>query len=439
MPEKINKPLLLVTRLLTGIVILALAIGIAFYLFQTRPQIEQSPMDQTLLQVQVLKVAQVPVNLQWSGYGNTSAINQCEVPARVMSTVQKIPADLDAGVVVKAGDLLVQLDPSDFLQQQQIAQQSMAQIQANLQKLDTEESYLKQQKLLDQADVQLSKNEWERAKNLYHRKAATQQDMDRSHQTYLTKQRGLLKTSQQLAQIENRRTELQAQLDSQKATLARGVLDVQRCRITSPINGVLQKLNVELGENVSLGMAVARIVNLERIEVALQLPASARPAIRVGDRVELMPVGSTAVSWKNKITRIAPEDDPTTRTLSVYIEIQQASNRDKQLAPGRYVQGTVHAHQAIPLWLVPTRSVQADRIMVVRNGRVRSLPAKSSSLIKKQFDGFALTDTRWVVLGAALESGDMIIITPSRLVSEGKAVDPVVMADQSLLIEGRLP
>ena len=439
MPEKINKALSLVTRLLTGTVILALAIGITVYLAHTRPQIEQMPADQTLPQVQVLKVTQIPVNLQWSGYGNTSAVDQCEVPARVMSTVKQIPPGLDAGVFVKAGDLLVQLDPSDFLQQQQIAQQSIEQIQANLKKIDTEVSYLKQQKTLDQADAQLSKNEWDRAKNLYDRKAATQQDMDRSHQTYLTKQRNLLSTSQQMAQIKNRRTELQAQLDSQKATLARGVLDVQRCRITSPINGVLQMLHVEQGENVSMGMSVARIVNLDRIEVALQLPASARLAIRVGDHVELMPVGSVATRWKNKITRIAPEDDPTTRTLSVYVELEQSTDRDKQLAPGRYVQGIVHAHKASTQWLVPTRSVQADRIMVVRDGRVRTLPAKTLHLIKKQFEGFALTDTHWVVLAAALESGDMIIITPSRLVSEGKAVEPVVMADQSSLTEGRRP
>ncbi|MFG0251073.1 MAG: efflux RND transporter periplasmic adaptor subunit [Phycisphaeraceae bacterium JB051] len=438
--DKINKPLAIITRTVIGLLTLLFAFGIAGYLTHTAPEIEQTPQDQHLPKIQVIKAAPVAVRLQWSGYGTAIAMDRSDVPSRVNSTVAFIPESLQAGVSVNAGDLLAQLDDSDFLQQQQIAQQNITQIKANLAKLDTEESFLREQKLLDEADVDLAKREWDRVKDLFDRKAGTQQDLDRSHQSYLTRQRALLVTTQQLDQLANRRTELEAQHQAQQASLTRAKLDVQRCQITSPIAGKVQMLDVDQGEIVTPGKRIARIVSLDRIEVALQLPASARNAISVGDRVELCPVGSQDTTWLNTITRIAPQDDPTTRTFTVYVQFDKANEHTRDLAPGRYIQGIVYSHTVEKHWLAPARSIQADQIMIVRDGRVLTLAADINHLIKKQFDQLGLADESWAILGTNLQQGDGIIITPSRLVSDGKQVEPVFVADQSQLDQaGVLP
>jgi RND family efflux transporter MFP subunit len=439
MADPTNKTLSLITRTVTGILVLALSVAIAYYLSQTRPQVEQMPLDQSLPQVQVINAAPVPVHLQWSGYGSASAMDLSDVPSRVTSIVSQIPDKLDAGVAVQAGDLIVQLDPSDFLQQKQIALQSIDQIKANLAKLDTDENYLGQQKLIDQADIELAKREWERTKDLFNRKAGTQQDVDRAQQTYLMKQRSSLNTAQQFDQIANRRNELQAQLQSQEATLASAELNLKRCTITSPINGVLQSVDVEQGEMVTAGKRVARVVNMARMQVALQLPAPARRVIGVGDRVTLMPVGSEQTKWQSRIARIAPEDDPTTRTLTVYVQLDQSAGNQPQLAPGRYLQGIVFAHAMEKHWLAPSRSVQSDQIMIVRDGRVMTLPANITHLLREKFDGMGLPDDNWAVLGTTLQSGDAIILTPSRLVSDGKQVQAIVIGDQTELAQGGKP
>lgn len=433
MSDPINKPLALITRTFVGLGVIVLSIAILKYLANTRPQIEQAPMDQSLPQVKVLLAAQVPVHLQWSGYGSASAMDLSDIPSRVTSVVSKLPQKLDAGVAVKAGDLIVQLDPSDYEQQKRIASQSMDQIKANLAKLDTQRGYLDQQKLIDQADSELAKREWDRTKDLYTRKAGTQQDVDRAHQTYLLKQRNLLATSQQLDQLTNRRKELDAQLQAQQATFTKAQLDVERCHITSPMDGVLQSVDVELSEMVPAGKRVARVVSLSRMQVALQLPASARVAIATGDRVDLFPVGSDDEHWQSTVARIAPEDDPSTRTVTVYVQLDRKADHAAILAPGRYLQGVVYSDAVQKHWLAPSRSIQADQIMVVRDGRVKTLPAKITHLLHIKFDGLKLDDENWAVLGTSLQAGDAIILTPSRLVSDGKRVQPVVMGDQAKL------
>lgn len=439
MPEPINQPLAIITRTIVGLLVLMASFGIVLYLANTRPQIQQTPLDQALPQVQVIKAAPVAVHLQWSGYGSVSAMDRSDVPSRVTSTVKTMSPNLEAGNTVKAGDLLVILDDSDFRQQQQIAQQNIAQIKANLEKLNSEESFLTQQKKLDDEDVQLSTREWQRTKELFDRKAGTQQDVDRASQTLLIKQKTQLATAQQLDQLANRRNELNAQLQAQQASLQRATLDVQRCRITSPMDGVLQSLDVDLGEMVTSGKRIARVVNLIRMEVALQLPASARSAVGIGDRVMISPVGLENLQWPNTITRIAPEDDPTTRTLTVYVQFDATSSDTAALSPGRYVQGVVQSHKIEQHWLAPSRSVQADQIMIVREGRVMTLEARITHLLKEHFPSLNLPDESWAILGTELQPGDAIILTPSRLVSDGKQVAPVVVADQSTLGGGVTP
>ena len=57
-------------------------------------------------------------------------------------------------------------------------------------------------------------------------------------------------------------------------------------------------------------------------------------------------------------------------------------------------------------------------------------------LLRQQFDGLPLDNESWSILGTPLVEGDGIILTPSRLVSDGKQVEPVVMADQATISKG---
>ena len=74
--------------------------------------------------------------------------------------------------------------------------------------------------------------------------------------------------------------------------------------------------------------------------------------------------------------------------------------------------------------------------MIVRDGRVKTIPANITHLLRQQFDGLPLDNESWSILGTPLVEGDGIILTPSRLVSDGKQVEPVVMADQATISKG---
>ncbi|HCD34849.1 MAG TPA: hypothetical protein DER01_20740, partial [Phycisphaerales bacterium] len=261
MTDPINKPLAIITRTVVGLLVLVFAFGIVSYLTQTRSQIEQTPIDQSLPKVQVLSAAPVAVRLQWIGYGSVQSMDIVAVPARVGSTVLQIPEHREVGDTVQSGDLLAVLDDADFVQELIIAKGTYEQLQAKLTGQQADRKRLEETLEIDRKDTQLAKAEWERASGLYKQKAATQQDMDRSHQTYLAKQRGANATLGMMIQTDAAIKELEEQLTAQKSQIQLIQLKIKRCQITSPLTGTLQYADAEVGQFIAAGSRVASILS----------------------------------------------------------------------------------------------------------------------------------------------------------------------------------
>src|SRR5690606_38076665 len=113
-----------------------------------------------------------------------------------------------------------------------------------------------------------------------------------------------------------------------------------------------------------------------------RLPATARPGIRLGAPASVRTGGPAPARWDATVTRIAPEADPQTRTIIVFVDVAQADAARRYgqpdardvLTPGMFVAGQVLGRQPTPRWIVPRRSIRHGRIMTVTDGRLRSLP-----------------------------------------------------------------
>ena len=143
---------------------------------------------------------------------------------------------------------------------------------------------------------------------------------------------------------ERDRAALEARLAVEEAQEATAALNVSRTVIAAPFEGRIVDVNVDTGERVAPGQVVARLVDLSHLEVPLQAPVSAASSIRVGDEVSVMADGPSGDTWTGRIARMSPEADPTNRTVTVFVEIQQdPSGSESLLRPGQFVIGTIAA------------------------------------------------------------------------------------------------
>ena len=188
-------------------------------------------------------------------------------------------------------------------------------------------------------------------------------------------------------------------------TRARGDLD--RATIRAPFDGhVVQRL-AGLGEYVSVGAPIARLVDTHRLEIAAPLPVHRVPFVNPGDALS---VESQGVVREASVRTVVPVADPVSRM----VEIRLASV-DDWLA-GTPVQVRVpSAH--------PMRSVAVPRDALIERGGVRYVYRLADDGTAEQLEPeISAVVGLWVAVGEPIEAGDKVIIRGAERLAPGQAV-----------------
>jgi len=411
--------------------LLIAAVSTFIVLESMRPEPEASDTGAAVARVQVIEAAPVEVLRQWEGYGTAMAMDSANIPARVTATVVEKATDMRVGRRVKRGEIIARLDESDFARQVEIADQSLKDLDAQLARLIVEEASWVRRAELTTADVKLAAAEYERIKGAYEKDAAKEREVDQARRALNAAVMLEVAAKEQLDTIPSRRAALLANKASQEASRNLALQNLERCRIVSPIDGVLQDVDIEIGENVMVGQRIARVVNLDAIEVPLLLPSSSRQFIAVGDDVRLVASGAAAQVWDAHVSRISPEDDSGTRTMRVFAELRQNPATGNALSPGQFVQGKVVSRQAVTRWVVPRRSLNSERLKIIDQSRINSVPIEVDFYLEQAFPQFGLPDEQWVALAEPLPVGTQVVVDGSRTLAIGSPALAVVASEST--------
>jgi membrane fusion protein, multidrug efflux system len=118
-------------------------------------------------------------------------------------------------------------------------------------------------------------------------------------------------------------------------------------RVVAPTTGIVSKRLVEGGEHVAKGAPLFTIVRNTVLELAASVPARQSTALRVGQVVHFVADGR---HFDGQVARLSPTIDPTTRALTVYVQIPNPGGvlRGGTFAAGRVVSRTLANVLAVP-------------------------------------------------------------------------------------------
>ncbi len=412
----------MIRRLVVMVVLLGVAGAAAYMLHAARPRVAERSADSVRPVVQSFVAQRVPVAQAWSGQGTARALHSADVPARVAATVVGPAAAVRPGTRVTLGQVLVQLDEEEFVRRAEVARQRMREIDASLAQLEVEQKRMAERTALDDSDVAMARTEFDRQTRLHERGVTTEQDIDVSRRILIAAQRSELATRQAAELIGPRRRQLEALRAGQEAQEKLAELDRQRATINSPLAGVVQALDVEVGESVAVGQRVARVVALDRVEVPVSLPAAAAGSVAVGDTVTLWTAGSELSAWESTVLRVAPEQDTATRTLTVYAEVSSADDGTPPPPPGVFLDARVQTADAQLRWVVPRRSLREGRVQVIVDGRLVSRAAQVAFYVNAVQPALGIADDQWAVIDEVLAPGDRVLIDAANRLPDGTEV-----------------
>jgi RND family efflux transporter MFP subunit len=146
---------------------------------------------------------------------------------------------------------------------------------------------------------------------------------------------------------------------------------VSRTRVTSPIAGQVVKRLVSVGEQVdgTASQPLLEVANLDRVEVAANVPADRVPSVRVGQKAEVSVEGA-GPSFAGEVIAIAPAVDPATNAATVRIRVANPAHLLKvgMFALARIAIGRRPGALTVPPSAIARNEAGEAAVYVVTNG-----------------------------------------------------------------------
>ncbi len=355
--------------------LVAVAVGVAVALGVMRPRAPQATPAAASAEVRVelaegdvsrAEVMDLSQALPVSG--SLRAVNSAMVKARVAGELQAL--GVREGDPVRAGDVIGQIDPTEY--------------QARL------------QQAREQADAARAQVDI----------AQRQYDNNRA----LVDQGFISRTA-----LESSASSLQAAQATHKAALAAAEV-ARKSRedavLRSPIAGVVSQRLAQPGERLPVDARVVEVVDPTRLELEVAVTAAESTRVQAGQAATLQ-VEGLAEPVRATVARINPAATTGTRTVLVYLSVSSA----RGLRQGMFAQGTLATGRSQAL-AVPLSAVRTDKpepyVQVVTGDRIAHRPVQTGER------GLRGGETMVAVRG--LEAGVQVVLGHVGALREGTVV-----------------
>jgi len=363
---------------------------------------------------QTASVQRMSVQREVDLSGTLLSPEQAKISSEVAGIVREVRMQL--GTEVKAGDVLVRLEPSELQFALDRAESALRQVEAQLgidraqdkQPPPDEEIASVRQALANRDDA---RSAFERAQQLNGRGLLTRADRDTAETRLKVAEanyQAALDTVHSLkASLQDRR----ASYDLAQKKLADAV-------IKAPVAGSISERLVQPGEFIRENTPVATIVQVSPLTLKTAIQEKHASLIKPGQVIEFNVEAFVNRKFKGTIAYVSPAVDQTTRTFAVEALVD---NGDRQLKPGFFTKGVVLTHVDAQVLAVPDEAISTlagvSTVYIIENGKARqqqiSLGARQNKLVEvtsglKGDEQLATTNLSQLATGVSVRLADEI-------------------------------
>jgi len=299
---------------------------------------------------------------------------------------------VDKGDLVKANQLLVEIDHTDYVHAVNQAKANLRSAQAKVVQQD--------------AGVRNAALTLDRMQALIKDQFVSQQDLDTA----------LVNRDAAVALQDS----LRAQVQQMTVALAQAETNLAYSYIRAPFAGYIAERNLDPGAYVSgttaststVSRGILSVHDVETVRTLIEVVEKDVPLVQVGQRADVRAEAYPNEVFEGRVTRIVQALNRATRTMTVEVDLP---NKDHRLKGGMFARVEVlvgkHAHAIqIPLDAV-SRLEEFQYVYVVKDGKAHQVPVELG----------ARADNRVEVV-KGLTGDEHLIVSGKDLVSEGVPV-----------------
>jgi membrane fusion protein (multidrug efflux system) len=207
-------------------------------------------------------------------------------------------------------------------------------------------------------------------------------------------------------------------METAKADLDNAELQLSRCIITAPMNGVVRKIDAKVGLQLAVGDPMAEILEIDRLKAVVGIPESEVAAVRglTAIDISLQALRDRTVAGTVHFLSSSPETVARLFRLELAVD-----NPDGEILPGMFfradvVKKTVPDAIVVPFYSVISRNDE-QYVYVEEDGVVTRRPVAIGIM------------EQWMVeVTSGLRPGDRLVVEGHRDVEDGQKVKIVKAA-----------
>ena len=299
---------------------------------------------------------------------------------------------VDKGDLVKANQLLVEIDHTDYQHAVNQAKANLAAARARVAQQD--------------ASVRNATLTLQRMKALIKDQFVSQQDLDNAQVSY----------DAAMAALDS----LRAQVQQMEVAQAQAETNLAYSYIRAPFAGYVAARNLDLGAYVSGATAgtsttsrgILTLHEIQTVRILIEVVEKDVPLIQVGQKADVRAEAYPERIFEGTVTRIVQALNRATRTMTVEVDLP---NKDHVLKGGMFarVEVLVGSHRdaiQIPIDAV-SRLEDAQYVYIVREGKAQRMPVE-----------IGVREDNRVEITKGLDGSEQVIVSGKDLVHDGTAV-----------------
>jgi multidrug resistance efflux pump len=365
-------------------------------------------------------VVQKPLVYSLRATGDISPMMQVDLFPKVSGYLERI--DVNLGSPVRQGQVVAQIDPTDFVQKVREIEAKVAQAKAQLTELETgtrTEELRQAEEAVKQAQSRFenAKLQRERIEALFKREVISKKERDTADMEFTVAEAQLASSQQQLNLLrlgarKEVRDASQAKLREMEAILEQERTRLQNAKIVAPFRGEISRRYVDAGALVSPSTPLVNLVHTETLKIVANVLEKDIPLLKPGMKAKVRVESYPDRVFEGRVERINSSLDLSTRTLQAEIYIP---NPNRALKPGMFSNVEVVLVENPQALVIP-------REAVVESGGETAVFVVNGKQAAQRPITIGYEQDRMVEVLSGLNEGDQVVIKGQQLIKDGSTI-----------------
>ncbi len=256
-------------KYLLSIIILAVGAGLCVGLASLREKSAEQPSEQLVPLISVETIQPYAGQIDMTVSGSVVPYREIKVAAKVGGNVVKKHPHCEAGNFVKAGEPLLEIDPSDFQNQLDIANAELEQSKKLLAENELEIASAVDGVRLAKQDYEIAESNFQRSLRI--RNALSKTEFEQAKRERLTSKTQLNNRENSLKLARKRSDRLQASIHLSETRVEAAQTNLQRATVVAPDDGIIVSEAVQEGDFVAIGGPLFTFEDTRQSEVICNL------------------------------------------------------------------------------------------------------------------------------------------------------------------------